>query len=188
MNTAPWGAGPSPAVLEGDRDVCTVCGTTCPRLRDHMDGNSQWYITPAKCSLCCRPVCFSCKKPKHGSDRFRYQWFCAECWIETPHCDRCGIMMSDTKTNLLMCRMHDLNGVECIRLLCKTCGRNHDGCRKHGLGPAARGKEQWAGAWLEDSEWHPQVNAVLNANCLMGKAPFCRLQQMENRPATRHLW
>ena len=81
-------------------------------------------------------------------------------------------MMSETKCNMLMCRMPDVNeGAECNKLLCKPCGRNHDGCRKHGHGPPPAGCEMWCGAWLSDDEWYVQVNAVLNAHCLRGEAP-----------------
>ena len=34
------------------------------------------------------------------------------------------------------------------------------------------GTEMWVGAWLKQSEWGMQVNAVLNAHCLRQEMPF----------------
>ena len=93
-------------------------------------------------------------------------------------------MLSDTKCNLLMCRMMDVShGHTCNKLLCKTHGMTYDGCRKHGLGKPSRGNEMWVGAWLHPDEWNAQVNAVINAHCLRHLMPFAQDGDEEKFPA-----
>ena len=87
--------------------------------------------------------------------------------------ERGKLVLSDAKCNLLMCRMLDVSqGHTCNKLLCKTHGLQHDGCRIHGLGKPPNGCEMWVGAWLNQDEWTGQVNAVLNAHCLKQMMPF----------------
>ena len=78
------------------------------------------------------------------------------------HCDHCNLMLSEAKCNMIMCRMPDVNdGITCIKLLCKRCGTNHDGCRLHaGAARPPKGREMWPGAWLAKDEWAVQVNAL----------------------------
>ena len=93
-------------------------------------------------------------------------------------------MLSENDCNMLMCRMPDVNeGVTCIKLLCKTCGRRYDGCRLHGgaFKPPS-GQELWCGAWLRKEEWCMQVNAVLNARCMKHEMPFANEGDETNFP------
>ena len=84
--------------------------------------------------------------------------------------------MSDTKCNLLMCRMPDVNtGLECNKLLCKPCGRKHDGCRKHGHGPPPAGHEQVraiAEAEVDNIQCVPCAGEVCPGPAMKGKEAF----------------